>query len=180
MPRMRIVLILGLSLPFAGAQAVEELKPGLIGEYYDLGEELNDFPNVKGMTPTLRRIDADVNIQQTNGQFNKSGLILHFYVRWTGVIRIPKDGRYMFYTESDDGSRLSIDGKLVVDNGGLHVPEEKNGEVELKAGAHEIRIDFFQATGGASCKAKWAGDDFKTEILPARVLFHKKDKELDQ
>jgi hypothetical protein len=49
---MRIVLILGLSLPFAGAQAVEELKPGLIGEYYDLGEELNDFPNVKGMTPT--------------------------------------------------------------------------------------------------------------------------------
>jgi hypothetical protein len=177
---MRILPLLGLSAALFRLQAADDLKPGLIGEYYEIGEELNDFPNIKGMTPSLRRIDADVNIQQTNGQFNKSGLILQFYVRWTGVIRVPKDGRYMFYTESDDGSRLSIDGKLVVDNGGLHPPEEKNGEAELKAGPHEIRIDFFQAGGGACCKVKWASDDFKTELVPARVLFHKKDKELDE
>jgi hypothetical protein len=177
---MKIALLCGVALPWLGAQAQEDLRAGLIGEYYDIGEDLNDFPNIKDMKPALRRIDPDVNIQQTNGQFNKSGLILNFYVRWSGVIRIPRDGRYMFYTESDDGSRLHIDGKLVVDNGGLHVPEEKNGEVELKAGPHEIRIDFFQGGGGASCKAKWASDDLKTEPIPARVLFHKKDKDLDK
>src|SRR5262245_51588782 len=93
MAGMRIALLLGLGLPLVGLQAADELKPGLIGEYYDIGEELNDFPNIKGMTPSLRKIDADVNIQQTNGPFNKSGLIIKFYVRWTGVIRIPKDGR---------------------------------------------------------------------------------------
>jgi len=178
---MRIVFLLcGLSLSLLGAQAQEDLRPGLIGEYYDIGEELNDFPNLKGLKPALRRIDADVNIQQTNGQFNKSGLILNFFVRWTGVLRVPKDGRYMFYTESDDGSRVFLDGKLTVDNGGLHMPEERNGEVDLKAGAHEIRIEFFQGGGGASCKVRWASNDFKTEPIPARVFFHKKDKDLDK
>ena len=180
MPGMRITLLLGLSVTLFRFQAADELKPGLIGEYYEMGEELNDFPNLKDMAPSLRRIDPDVNIPQTNGQFNKSGLILQFYVRWTGVLRVPKDGRYVFYTDSDDGSRLSIDGKLVVDNGGLHPPEEKSGEVELKAGTHDLRIDYFQGGGGAGCRVKWASDDFKTEVIPARVLFHKKDKELDQ
>src|SRR5262245_22181265 len=98
MLRMRAAFLFGLCLPLFGLQAADELKPGLIGEYYDIGEELNDFPNIKGMTPSLRKIDPDVNIQQTNGPFNKSGLIVKFYVRWTGVVRIPKDGRYMFYT----------------------------------------------------------------------------------
>lgn len=176
---MKILLLGSFALSWILAAPQDDLRAGLIAEYYDIGEELDDFPNLKDMKPTLRRIEADVNIQQTNGQFNKSGLIINFYARWTGILQVPKAGKYMFYTESDDGSRLYVDGKLVVDNGGLHIPEEKNGEMELGAGPHPIRIDFFQGGGGASCKAKWASDDFKTEPIPAKAFFHKKDKELD-
>ena len=177
---MGYVAALVFSLPSFALQERDELRPGLIAEYYDIGEEFNDFPNLKGMTPALRRIERDVNIQQTNGNFNKSGLILHFAVRWTGVVQIPKAGKYTFYTESDDGSRLFIDDKLVVDNGGLHPPDEKSGEADLSAGAHPIRIDYFQNTGGAGCKVKWASDDIKTEAIPGKAFFHKKDKDLDK
>ena len=177
---MKFPAALFLVLPAVALQGKEELRAGLIAEYFDIGEEINDFPNLKGMAPTLRRVERDVNIQQTNGNFNKSGLILHFAVRWTGVLQVPKAGKYMFYTESDDGSRLLIDGKLVVDNGGLHVPEERSGEADLGAGAHEIRIDFFQNTGGAGCRVKWASDDIKNEPIPAKAFFHRLDKELDK
>lgn len=162
------------------AQEGDDLRPGLVAEYYDIGEQLNDFPNLKDMKPVLRRIEKEVNVPQTNGPFNNSGLTDHFCVRWTGRIAIPKAGRYQFITESDDGSRVFIDGKLVVDNGGCHIPEEKDGAVELSAGNHEIRVDYFENNGGASCRLKWAADDLKPEIVPARALFHRKDPDLDK
>lgn len=162
------------------AQGKPELVPGLVGEYYDIGEELNDFPNLKDMKPALRKIDREINFLQTNGQFAQSGLIDYFFVRWTGVLRVSAPGRYMFYTESDDGSRLHIDGKLVVDNGGNHIPEEKSGEVDLAAGDHAIRVEYYDNNGGASCRLKWASDALKAEPVPARVLFHAKDAELDK
>jgi hypothetical protein len=169
-----------LLLLLAGFQAAPERVPGLVGEYFDIGEEINDFPNLKDMKPVLRRIDADVNVLQTNGQFAKSGLIDYFFVRWTGVLRVPKAGRWVFYTESDDGSRVLVDGTLVVDNGGNHIPEEKSGEVELTAGDHAIRIEYFENNGGACCRVKWASDDLKAEPIPARAFFHAKDPELDK
>lgn len=162
------------------AQDKPERRPGLVGEYFDIGEEISDFPNLKDMKPALRKIDPDINFLQSNRQFANSGLIDYFFVRWTGVIRIPKAGRYMFYTESDDGSRVLIGGKLVVDNGGNHIPEEKSGEVDLSAGDHPIKIEYFENNGGASCRLKWASDALKSEVVPARVLFHDPDAELDK
>lgn len=170
---------LALLLPLA-VQDKPELLPGLVGEYYDIGEELNDFPNLKDMKPALRKVDPEINFLQTNGQFAKSGLIDYFFVRWTGVLRVKTGGRYMFYTESDDGSRVFIGGKLVVDNGGNHIPEEKSGEIDLAAGDHPIRVEYFDNNGGASCRLKWASDALKAEVVPARALFHARDAELDK
>src|SRR5205085_2412141 len=48
-----------------------------------------------------------------------------FALRFSGAINAPKDGSYTFWTSSDDGSRLYVDGKLVVNNDGLHGMEEK-------------------------------------------------------
>lgn len=86
-------------------------------------------------------------------------------------------GIWTFYTESDDGSRLYIDGSLVVDNGGLHGMEERSGAVQLRAGEHEIKIDFFENGGGAGCKASWEGPGTGKQIIPAGALFHRKSAE---
>src|SRR6185503_6145871 len=58
----------------------------------------------------------------------------------TGVkptfVRVDKAGKTTFWTQSDDGSRLVLDGKVVVDNGGDHPMTEKSGSAELTAGDH--------------------------------------------
>lgn len=65
-----------------------------------------------------------------------------------GYLDIEEAGRYKFHTASDDGSRLWIDGKRIVDNDGLHGVVRKSGEVDLKSGMHTVRVDYFEKTGG--------------------------------
>ncbi|MBC8003448.1 MAG: hypothetical protein H7X97_12745 [Opitutaceae bacterium] len=158
--------------------AADDLAPGLVGEYFQLSESIEDFPKLDaGRMPTLKRIDGTVNFESTQEAFPGTSMVDHFYVRWTGKIRISKAAKYTFSIESDDGSRLFIDGKQVVDNGGLHAMEEKSGEVELKPGDHEIKIEFFEGEVDAGCKFSWQTDGTEKKIVPAAVLFHDKNTE---
>jgi hypothetical protein len=160
--------------------AQDDVKPGLVGEYFQLDDAIEDFPSVEGKKPNLRRIDKQVNWDSTDEEFADSKMSEHFYVRWTGILRVPKDGKYTIYTESDDGSRLWIGDKKVVDNGGLHGMEEKSGEIELKAGDVALKADFFENEGGAGMKILWEGAGLSKEAIPASALFHKKDADLDK
>lgn len=153
---------------------LDALAPGLLGEYYNIGEELGDFPSLEGRKPAKVRIDPQVDFDSTDGEFAGSGLSDTFFVRWSGILRVPADGLYTFYTDSDDGSRLYLDNVLVVDNGGLHAMEERSGVIRLRAGDHEIRIDFFENGGDAGCKVSWEGPGKSKEIIPAGALFHRK------
>ncbi len=157
----------------AAAPKQDAIKPGLVAEYWDIGEELDAFPDVSEKKPKLTRVEKAVEIDSTDDEFNGSGLSEHFAVRWSGLIRIPADGAYTFATESDDGSTLYIDGKVIVDNGGLHAMEEQTGDIDLKKGDHEIRLDFFENGGGAGCKLSWESKEIDRQIIPASVLFHK-------
>lgn len=159
------------------AHAADEVEPGLVAEYFNIGEDVSDFPELKDKKAAPKRVEKTINVDSTEDNWPNTELKNQFAIRWTGVIRIAKDGKYKFYTESDDGSRLFIDGKQVVDNGGLHGMEEKDGEVELKAGDHEFKVDFFENGGGHGCKASWEGAGAAKEIIPEAVLFHKKGTE---
>ncbi len=173
--------LLSMGALAAVAEDAVELKPGLVCEVFDVVDAIEDFPSIAAdKKATVRRIDKTVDVESTDDVWPGTQLSEHFYVRWTGVLKIEKDGKYKLYTESDDGSRLWIDGKQVVDNGGLHGMEEKEGEVELKAGEHEIKIDLFENEGGTGCKVSWSAEGVDKQILPASVLFHKKDKDLDK
>ncbi len=169
-----------LALLLGAVQDPAPLLPGLLGEYYDIGEEIMDFPSLKGRTPAYRHVDRRIDFASTDGVFNRSGLRDSFTVRWTGVLRVPKDGTYNFYLESDDGSKLYLNGKLLVDDGGLHGMEEASAEIKLKAGDYPIRIDYFDNTGGAGIKLSWDSDDVAREIIPAKALLHPKDAALDK
>ena len=57
---------------------------------------------------------------------------------------VSRPGRYYWALVSDDGSRLYIDDKLIVDNNGLHTILQKEGNVRLKVGVHQIRVSYFQ------------------------------------
>jgi len=171
---LAILLLLSPLVVSEYALAAEEPEPGLSCEFFNIGQELGDFPDVKDQRAAWTWVDKEVNVDAGDGAWPNTDVADYFYVRWTGVIRIEKDGKHKFHTESDDGSRLSIDGRRIVDNGGLHAAEEKSGEVELSAGDHEIKLEFFENTGEASCKLSWETPGAQKEIVPAKVLFHRK------
>jgi hypothetical protein len=80
----------------------------------------------------------------------------HFGLDLSGYLDVPADGVYNFELMSDDGSKLSIDGKLVVDNDGTHSMLPKSGSIALAKGLHPIRIGYFNKTGGLGLALQWA------------------------
>jgi beta-glucosidase len=79
-----------------------------------------------------------------------------FSARASAVIQPKESGSYRFFAGSDDGSRLFLDGKMVVDNWrdqGYHV---EDGTVELEAGRnYEVVVEYFEGSGNASWKTGW-------------------------
>jgi hypothetical protein len=67
-----------------------------------------------------------------------------FAIDYSGRFWISEPGSYLFSLLSDDGSKLYIDGKTIIDNDGTHGPESRDGGVKLKPGVHTIRVSYFQ------------------------------------
>ena len=97
----------------------------------------------------------------------------HFAFRYTGDINVPREGEYTFSTTSDDGSRLWIDGELVVNNDGNHGPTKRSGSIDLREGAHSIEVTFYEAGGGEDLEVRWKGPGIEEEIIPAENLSHR-------
>ncbi|MFV0442445.1 MAG: trypsin-like peptidase domain-containing protein [Planctomycetaceae bacterium] len=93
-----------------------------------------------------------------------------FAVRFSGYIRIPKDEFYCFTTLSDDGSRLWIADRLVVDNDGQHAAREAGGFVRLPAGLLPFRLEYFEAAGRDQLEVTWEGGDLPKSSIPADVF----------
>ncbi|MHC4984088.1 MAG: PA14 domain-containing protein [Planctomycetota bacterium] len=96
-----------------------------------------------------------------------------FVLEFTGYIDAPEDGAYTFFLTSDDGSKLYIGEKLVVDNDGRHPPQERSGEIGLRKGKHPIRVEFLEYTGGELLRVEWQPPRFGRREIPAGALFHK-------
>ncbi|WP_291986182.1 PA14 domain-containing protein [Luteitalea sp.] len=152
-------------------QAVAGGAQGLIGEYHAIGVGLTDFPDLRYRTPTLERIDANVNAPSTVSNFNGvTGLNTNFSARWAGQVLIDQTNEVTFFITSDDGSRLYVDGKLVVDNGGLHGPVEKSGKVVLTGGWHDIELVMFQAGGAATMALSYQQEGGAKIVIPSAAL----------
>ncbi|HLF94820.1 MAG TPA: PA14 domain-containing protein [Planctomycetota bacterium] len=164
----------------AAAISDTDLRPGLVGEYFRLDESPADFSPLAALPPpALTRVDRQINFDRTDGAFALTDLRDGFTVRWTGLVRVPRDGRYRFFLRSDDGSRLLIDDLVVVENGGVHEMREASGEIDLKAGDHELLLEFFDHSGPAGCALSWESEGVGKDVIPERALFHRRSAERD-
>jgi hypothetical protein len=68
-------------------------------------------------------------------------------VRFEGLLELPEAGEWSFRTDSDDGSRLWIGDRLVVDNAGIHPRRVREGRASLAAGRHPLRLEFSENLG---------------------------------
>ncbi len=98
----------------------------------------------------------------------------HYAVKFSGFINITEPGEYIFTTISDDGSKLYIDDKLVVDNDGSHSAEMKSGKIKLAAGVHSIRLDYFDDTEDETLQVYYQGPGISNREIPAGILHYKK------
>ncbi len=154
------------------ALAGADLEPGLVAAYYEGAPLVDGWPALDQRPPTLVRVEPAIDYASVEGQFARTKLSDNFAARWTGILRIDQAGTYGFATQSDDGSRLLIDGATVVDNGGSHGFVRQSGVVELAAGDHPIQVDFFEGGGGAGCRVLWTPPGGQEQPLAAERLLH--------
>ena len=95
-------------------------------------------------------------------------------VVYTGSLDAPKDGDYFIRIASDDGARVLVAGKKVVEHDGLHGPQLKEGKVNLKKGTHDIRVEYFAYGQPNSFRAGWKGSGIAPTQLSVDSLDPKK------
>jgi hypothetical protein len=101
--------------------------------------------------------------------FEKSQTDVNYSLRWTGKIVPAFSEIYTFYTVADDGVRLWVNNKLLIDDWTTHAPEEHQGEIKLQAGTTvDIKMEFFQGMGGASAALYWSSANIKRQIIPGK------------
>ena len=137
--------------------------PGLRYEYYE--EALARLPKFDRLTVkakgTAREINLDVSKRKDN-----------IALRFTGNLTVPVEGEYTFFVVSDDGARLLVDDKQVLENDGLHAATEGKGRIVLTRGEHALTVLYFNATGGRALNAYWQGPNFARQEIPAEALSH--------
>jgi hypothetical protein len=89
----------------------------------------------------------------------------HFSLQMFGVIKIEKEGNYIFTVGSNDGSQLFVNGVLAADNNGDHGYKEESGEVHLKPGEHLVEIRYFQIGGGQDLFVFYEGPGIEKQII---------------
>jgi len=132
------------SLAFGDRNWVSE---ALMGRIYFLPDTTHNLPNfdtlkVQG-TVYAKKIDVPVR-HWTTGFPGVPGRNQWFAVVYTGQFKVKKPGKYFFRLMSDDGAKLFIDKKLVIDNDGIHGPNSRLGEIKLDDSKHSIRVEYFQ------------------------------------
>lgn len=111
----------------------------------------------KGLTTqAFQRVDANIQFDWGTGGPGTGVGADNFSVRWEGDWSFATAGTYRFSTTSDDGSRVFVDGNLVVNHWSDHGPTALTGDVSLTAGTHRVKVEYYEAAGGASAHVSWA------------------------
>jgi sialate O-acetylesterase len=139
--------------------------PGLRYDYFEAPTDLSRIPDLTALTRNKTGI-----VDEFKFDFGRPAG--NYAVRFRGLVKIPKSDAYTFVLASDDGSRLRINGKQIVESDGIHPAIEKAADpLVLEAGLHEIEIDFFQGGGNIELKLLYSSKDLPKQPVPFSALF---------
>jgi beta-glucosidase len=123
-------------------------QPGLRGEYFD--------NNTLTGQPRTTRIDAHVDFTWTLSSPAPRIPLDWYSVRWTGRVTAPRSGLQRIGVEGNDGYRLYIDDKLVLDNWRKQSYRTSFANVRMTPGSiHDIRLEYFETTGNVKLRLVW-------------------------
>ena len=139
-------------------------QPGIEFAYYAL-DAVNKLPDFSQLTPTATGTAEEFTPGKNAQRDNR------FALTYRGELEVKQAGVYRFHVRSDDGSRLSLDGDVVVDNDGVHGAQLKTGEVTLDVGRHDVLVEFFENDGGEELQVEFEGPGVARSSL-AEALLH--------
>jgi hypothetical protein len=121
----------------------------------------------------LSRVDAQINFNW--GQTTPNPLLnqSNFSVRWTGKITARFNEPYTFIALTDDGERLWIGDKLIIDRfvRKPSIPEDDSPVVQMLAGQPvDIKLEYFQSGGDASAQLLWQSPSETRAVIPTSAL----------
>ena len=136
----------------AAEQKSVSAEPGVAVNVYQFVDPVTSFPEINDeMLPVFSGKINALHLEEGDFGQLKENFVLHA----TGAIDIKSTTNVVIRLVSDDGSRLFVDGKLLIDNGGSHGLDAKDAELILKAGKHSFRLEYFQGTGGKGLSLQW-------------------------
>ena len=141
-----------------------EVVPGVRYQYYE--GEWEKLPDFDSLRPVAEGTAAAFDISKRERDDR-------FAFRFTGYIKAPREGAYRFHTFTDDGVRVWIGDKVVVDDDGVHGVRDAWGPIGLAAGLHRITVEYFELAGIERLEVAYDGPGIENQIIPTGVLFHK-------
>ena len=139
---------------------------GLIGEYYSA--QLQTF-----IPPaTLTRTDPAIDFEWGTGSPDPSITADTFTVRWSGQVQPFYSQTYTFYTTTDDGVRLWVDGQLLIDKWINQPPTEWSGAIPLIANQkYNLMMEFYENAVGATAHLRWSSPAQAKQTIPTTQLY---------
>ncbi|WP_426211280.1 PA14 domain-containing protein [Massilia sp. TWP1-3-3] len=137
---------------------------GLYAEYF-AGKQLN--------VPACARLDPVIDFHWGAGGPDARVGVDHFAARWSGWLEVPATGDYTLFVLVDDGVRLWLDGKLLIDQWVDHGSTEFG---VLAAGLergkkYDLRLEYYENGGGATIVFSWQGPGLAKQVVPAERLY---------
>jgi chitodextrinase len=141
--------------------------PGLTATYFNNTTLTYNLNTITEVDPTL-----NYNWGSTAPASNMPAT--DWSARWTGRVIAPTTGTYTFYTNTDDGVYLWLNGKLVISDWHDHSATENSATVTLTAGqAYPIKMEYYQDQGVASAQLLWSGPGISQALIPYYLTLDK-------
>lgn len=150
------------SMNYLTAMEVKPVRQGVAYTYYEGAVKHTD--QISKAVKIKEGVMTHIGIEEAVAED-------HFAYEFRAWIKIPQRGVYRFYTFSDDGSTLLIDGQPVVDNDGGHSPRRGEGKVALEAGFHELKVLYFEDYMGQRLEVGYSSREIPETCLPDSILF---------
>ncbi|MFZ4414808.1 MAG: glycoside hydrolase family 3 C-terminal domain-containing protein, partial [Bacteroidales bacterium] len=149
-----------------------KIQKGVLGEYFN-------NVNLSGK-PVLTRIDPQIQFQWTLFSPDPEKLSYDFYsVRWTGQLKAPKTGKFKIGIDGNDGYRLYLNNKLVIDNWKKLSKQTLLTDYSFEKGkTYDLRIEYYEPAGNAFFRLVWNADvvNKDTEEINKAVELAKKSE----
>ena len=138
----------------ATGSALAVLEIGYVDQFADWKAEYFNNPNVEG-SPAVVRNEADINHNWGNASPAPGIQNDNFSARWSRRTGF-EESNYLFRVTVEGGTRLWLDGVLLIDNWtsqGLRTLEAESGKISK--GDHDLRVDYFKAAGNGQITVRW-------------------------